>query len=102
MKSFRIDTDHSLVATSRADAELAHRVRLYLGAQRKELVHLSVVAELGNVRLVGAVDSFYLKQLALSRARRVAGVVCVIDELEVRSEPEQRGDALLLAARLPR
>jgi osmotically-inducible protein OsmY len=52
-------------------------------ATRPELARLGIRVDGGTVRLSGQVASFYLRQLALSAARRVAGVQCVVDEIEV-------------------
>jgi len=44
--------------------------------------HLGL-AQGSTVRLSGEVSSFYLRQLALSAAQRVAGVQCVDDNIQV-------------------
>jgi hypothetical protein len=63
--------------------DLARRVRLYLAAQRPELGKLLVEVEGESVRLAGPVRSFYVRQLALAVASRVAGVQHIVDEIEV-------------------
>jgi len=65
------------------EAELERRVALYLAATRPELKRLDVTAQGGTVRLSGQLSTFYLRQLALSAAKRVAGVQCVKDAIEV-------------------
>ena len=42
-----------------------------------------VTADKGTVTLTGMVTSFYTKQLAQEFTRRVPGVVCVINLIEV-------------------
>ncbi len=64
---------------SRADADLARNVRLFLGAHRNWFQRISVWAESGTVRLPGPVGSFFLRQMAM----RVAGVRYVVDDFEV-------------------
>jgi osmotically-inducible protein OsmY len=76
-------------------------VALFLGAARPELAVISVQANDGIVELTGVVPSFYLRQLAIACARRVAGVREVIDHIHVedagRPGPSdagsRRGDA---------
>lgn len=80
-------------AMSPLDADLAKRVGLALVAKWMELRNVDVWADRGSVRLAGTVKSFYVRQLAVSLARHVAGVVEIIDELEVESEqPASRCD----------
>jgi osmotically-inducible protein OsmY len=64
-------------------SELEQRIKLHLAATRPELSRLDVRADGGTVRLSGQVASFYLRQLALSAVKRVAGVLCVSDDIEV-------------------
>jgi osmotically-inducible protein OsmY len=68
---------------SRADADLARNVRLFLGAHRNGFQRITVWAESGTVRLSGPVGSFFLRQMAIAMAKRVAGVRHVVDDLEV-------------------
>ena len=63
--------------------DLAQLVRQSLLAARPELSQLGIRAQGGVVRLSGQVQSFYLRQLALMAARRVAGVTHVADDIEV-------------------
>lgn len=51
-----------------------------------ELPEISVWADCGSVYLAGTVRSYYVRQLAISLAMHVAGVVQVVDELKVGSE----------------
>lgn len=71
---FRVDS---------ADADLARNVRLFLGTHRNGFRRISVWAESGTVRLSGPVGSFFLRQMAIAMAKRVAGVRHVVDDLEV-------------------
>jgi osmotically-inducible protein OsmY len=79
--------DEMIAAT--ADQDLAERVMLFLQLKRPELADLMVTADGGEVRLRGCVDSYYLRQLAISITKRVAGVVRVIDRIEVLDHPIQ-------------
>jgi osmotically-inducible protein OsmY len=63
--------------------DLEQRVKLYLAATRRELSRIGVRANGSTVRLTGQVGSFYLRQLALAAAQRVAGVQFVADDIEV-------------------
>ena len=66
-----------------ADAALAVNVRDKLAATRRNLAEVAVLVDEGQVFLSGRVPSYHLRQLAVERARRVAGVLHVIDELRV-------------------
>lgn len=72
------------------NGELAMRVRQYLIAQRPEFSSLDVRARDGKVDLSGELPTYYLRQLAVAAAQRVAGVLQVVDRLDVddrRSRP---------------
>jgi hypothetical protein len=75
------------------ETELERRVKLYMAATRPELSRLGVRASGSTVRLTGRVGSFYLRQLALAAAQRVAGVQCVADDIEVALPPAERRHA---------
>lgn len=66
------------------DQELERRVANFL-AQRHvaTLRNIQVAAKDGIVTLRGLVQSFYERQLCLSCCQRVAGVVRLVDEIEV-------------------
>jgi osmotically-inducible protein OsmY len=70
--------------------DLEHRVKLYLAATRPELACVSVRAQGSTVKLSGQVATFYLRQLALAAARRVAGVQYVADDIEVALTAHER------------
>ena len=72
-----------------ADRDLERRVVSYLcGRHVPSLRHLSVLADNGTVTLRGQVRSFYEKQLCQHCCRRVAGVVKLIDDVDViRTQP---------------
>lgn len=77
--------------------ELQSRVALFL-KQRQVTVGGRVVvsADRGVVTLSGQVPTYYQRQLAFTLASRVAGVVRVIDQLEIPppvSPPSQIGRA---------
>jgi osmotically-inducible protein OsmY len=67
-----------------ADRDLRRRVKTFLSiSHRPGLRLLEVEAHAGVVRLRGNVKTFYEKQLSSQLARRVAGVVRLIDEVIV-------------------
>jgi hypothetical protein len=55
---------------------------------------VSVRANDGVVELTGVVPSFYLRQLAIACARRVAGVRAVIDQIYVEDARHPRRSPL--------
>jgi osmotically-inducible protein OsmY len=70
------------------DRDLECRVRNYVyGHQMPKLRQVEVVACNGAVALHGRLASFYEKQLCLNCAGRVAGVIRLIDDLEVSADP---------------
>lgn len=71
-----------------ADEDLRLRVNLFL-EQRGHwpLQHLEVVARDGIVTLRGTVPSFHIRQHALACVRHVAGILRVIDEMEIARSP---------------
>ncbi len=76
------------------DRDLERRVTAFLADRNiPALRRLGVRSHRGVVTLRGRVRTFYEKQLSGQSARRVAGVVDVIDATEVES------DAVLLVAR---
>ena len=67
-----------------AESELEQRVTTYLWSRSMpSLRKLEVSAERGIITLSGRVDSFYEKQLAISSCQRVAGVLQLVDQVEV-------------------
>lgn len=67
-----------------ADLELERRVVNFLaGRHLPGLRHLSVKATNGRVTLRGRVQSFYEKQLCHQCCSRVAGVVELVDDVDV-------------------
>jgi DNA-binding response OmpR family regulator len=65
------------------EPDLEKRVRLCIASTRSGFAQLSVRADGTTIHLSGRVESFYLRQLAINAAKRVAGVQHVIDKLEV-------------------
>jgi osmotically-inducible protein OsmY len=64
--------------------DLQYRVALFLQQHRLSSgSRLRIEAHRGVITLAGQVPSFHQRQLIYSFARRVAGVVQVIDQLEV-------------------
>jgi osmotically-inducible protein OsmY len=76
----------SLSATR--DGDLQRRVVNYLlGHRMPALRRIEVEADNGTVVVRGQVRSFYQKQLCIHCARRVAGVVRLIDRVHVVEGP---------------
>jgi hypothetical protein len=70
--------------SSDADRDVERRVISYLvGRHVPGLRQLSVHAQCGVVTICGRVHSFYEKQLGQQAAQRVAGVVRLVDRIEV-------------------
>lgn len=68
-----------------ADEELQQRVLLFLtGSNLPALRHLKVNVDGDTVTLRGQVQTFYEKQLAVEFSKRVAGVIRVVDAIDVR------------------
>lgn len=66
------------------DQDLQRRVVNYLvGRGIPNLRRIRVEADCGTVTLEGRVPSFYQKQLCINCSRRVAGVIELIDRIEV-------------------
>jgi osmotically-inducible protein OsmY len=73
--------------TQQQDRELERRVVNYLsGRHVPGLRRLEVEARNGTVTVRGQVHSFYEKQLCQDCCRRVAGVVKLVDAVEVAYE----------------
>ncbi len=69
------------------DDDLRDRVAHFLGSRHfHNLARISVAVENGRVTLQGIVGSFYEKQVALSTCQRVAGVLSMVDMLEVSDD----------------
>jgi len=66
-----------------ADEALHQRIVLHLSSCRPELRGLNVTVRSGVVLLGGELPTFFLRQLALERARRVAGVRRLVDQIVV-------------------
>jgi len=87
--------------------DLAQRDREGLLDKQAEFRILDEWADRGTVKLSGPMNSFYLRQLAISLARRLPGVLHVVDDMHVVlnqvatrhcSEPRQE-DGSILATR---
>ena len=77
-------TPIAAVAVCSADHELERRVVSFLHARHVPgLRHLEVKANGGTVTLRGRVQSFYEKQLCQSCCQRVAGVIRLVDAVDV-------------------
>jgi hypothetical protein len=69
---------------SAADADLARRIALFLEQRRLTSSNrLTVAADRGVVTLRGTAPTFHQRQLIVSATRRVAGVIQIMDELDV-------------------
>jgi len=67
-----------------ADTDLQARVSCYLAGRRHwALRNLDVSSLNGTVTIKGVVESFYEKQLVVHCCQRVAGVLKLVDEVEV-------------------
>ena len=67
-----------------ADRDLERRITRFLSdKQVPGLRNLAIEAHGGQVTLRGSVQSFYEKQLSHSLCRRVAGVIRLIDAVDV-------------------
>ncbi len=70
--------------TADDDLDLVRRVQIFLHSKQvRSLRGVSVRADRGTVVLRGEVNSFYEKQLCISCAKRVAGVLELVDEIQV-------------------
>jgi len=79
-----------------SDQDLEHRVTTFLSIQhRAGLRQLKAEAQGGIVTLRGRVSTFYEKQLSAQLARRVAGVVRLIDEVIVGEAHKERRQAVV-------
>jgi osmotically-inducible protein OsmY len=67
-----------------SDRDLERRVSNFLAARNlPTLRRLQVAADRGTVTLRGRVHSFYEKQLCQHACRRVAGVISMVDAIDV-------------------
>jgi carbon storage regulator len=72
-----------------ADRKLERRIRNFLkGLSRPELRDLELEVRNGAAVITGRVRTFYEKQLATSCCQRVAGVLSVLNEVQVADSPE--------------
>jgi osmotically-inducible protein OsmY len=72
------------ILTCDTDADLQRRVVNFLHQRHvPSLRNVHVDVKQGVVTMRGTVDSFYHKQLCLNCCQRVAGVVRLIDEIQV-------------------
>ena len=66
------------------DDDVRKRVSRFLYSQHfPAFRNLNIAVEHGSVRLTGEVRSFYEKQIALTSCQHVAGVLALIDEIDV-------------------
>lgn len=73
-----------LPPSAAADCDLKRRVSNYLASRYfPALNRLEIDAQSGIVTLRGIVSSFYEKQVALHSCQRVAGVVQLVDAVDV-------------------
>ena len=70
-----------------ADEDVQQRVSRFLTSRHfPTFRNLVVDVEHGAVTLSGQVDSYYEKQVALNSCQRVAGVLALIDDIDVQLE----------------
>jgi osmotically-inducible protein OsmY len=70
------------------DEDVLWRVQSYLCSKQFPVFRdLQVQVHRGEVTITGKVDSFHERQVALNCCRRVAGVLKLIDQIEVSSPP---------------
>jgi osmotically-inducible protein OsmY len=80
-----MDADRAAV---QEDLDLKTRVISFLAESHMPgLRHLRVDAANGIVTVSGEVKTFYEKQVGSQRARRVAGVIKLVDRIAVAAEP---------------
>ena len=86
-------TSDKLPDFAEADRDLLPQVKGFLH-QRGYAPHrtLEISIERGVVVVQGRVPTFYLRQIAVECIRRVAGVIHVIDLIDVAAGPLQRND----------
>lgn len=85
LPNFQPELDRfELNAPSQYDFDLQSRVGAFLAGQhRPNLRNLRVAAKAGVVTICGNVPTFYEREIAVRIARRVAGVIKLIDEIIV-------------------
>ena len=76
-----------LIDDPSGNEELKQRVILHLTSCRQELCGIEVIVEDGTVTLRGELPTFFIRQLAIERTRRVAGVRLLVDRIEVLPLP---------------
>ena len=77
-----------LVDDPLGNEELRQRVVLHLTSCRTELCGIEAIVDDGTVTLRGELPTFFLRQLAIERTRRVAGVRLLVDRIEVLPLPD--------------
>jgi hypothetical protein len=79
-------TDTSELTVAHPDSELKRRILIFFFQRHlPALRNVEVAVDAGTVVIQGRVNSFYEKQVCLHCCRRVAGVVQVVDNVEVAS-----------------
>lgn len=77
------------------DDELQFRVRRFLRTRHfPEFENLEVDVHNGSVTLSGRLQSYYEKQVAINSCQRVAGVINLIDRIDVSSRRQLIIDTL--------
>ena len=83
--------DELATSSSTSDADLEHRVRVFLtGLKVPALRSVTVDVEGGVARVGGKVQKFYEKQLATHCCQRVAGVLRVVNNVHVTPSASAR------------
>jgi osmotically-inducible protein OsmY len=77
-----VSSEHNLLEIR--DRDLERRVANYLfGYKMPALREIDIESDRGTVTLRGEVFSFHQKQLCINCCRRVAGVIRLVDEIQV-------------------
>lgn len=86
------------VPTKQADSDLRQRVTQYLENRHMPgLRNLDIEARSGVVTIRGTVRSFYEKQLCQNICRRVAGVLDLVDDVDVMPAELRQEERLSVA-----
>jgi len=84
--SRRLSTTELQLRVDYPDEDLRRRISSFLGSRHfPAFRRLEVSVLAGAVTVRGQVGSYYEKQVALDTCRRVAGVLCTIDQVEVEA-----------------
>jgi osmotically-inducible protein OsmY len=84
------ETRELAMAAAHADEELRQRVKLYLiHTGHMPVRSIDVVVHGGTATLRGMAPTYYIRQLAIACAQRVAGVRQVVDQIRMEQPAEK-------------